>query len=413
VVLLPALDCWAAPAAMASTSVERPWCARGSSPGPGSHRLRPRSTLQRHALCSASLTAAGRLGSGRTHRCPEPNVALGVHPLGAGHRCHLPHVVLGWYTPIPTPPPASSITVGNSCTIPITCRGKSTLSTPNSTFRLTDVLIAPSLVRNLLSVRQFTRDNNCFIEFDAFGFSVKDHQTGRVILRCNSDSDLYNFPSPSVHHCSLAVTTTLWHHRLGHLGSSSLATLQSMSVISCNKCPPTLCHACQLGKHVRLPFNHSTSMTTAPFDLVHCDVWTSPILSTSGFKYYLILLDDFSHYCWSFPLRHKSEVHRHIVDFIAYAQTQFATTPKSFQADNGTEFVNTATTSYLASCGISLRLSCPYTSAQNGKAERMLRTTNNTIRTMLLHAFMPPSYWAEALATATFLLNRRPSSSIG
>jgi len=42
----------------------------------------------------------------------------------------------------------------------------------------------------------------------------------------------------------------------------------------------------------------------------------------------------------------------------------------------------------------------------------MLRTTNDTIRTMLLHASMPPPYWAEALATATFLLNRRPSSSI-
>jgi hypothetical protein len=42
----------------------------------------------------------------------------------------------------------------------------------------------------------------------------------------------------------------------------------------------------------------------------------------------------------------------------------------------------------------------------------MLRTTNNTIRTMLLHASMPPPYWAEALSTATFLLNKRPSSSI-
>jgi transposase InsO family protein len=136
------------------------------------------------------------------------------------------------------------------------------------------------------------------------------------------------------------------------------------------------------------------------------------VLSNYGFKYYLIILDDYSHYCWFFPLRHKSEVHRHMIEFIAYAQTQFGTTPKSFQADNGTEFVNRATTSFLASHGITLRLSCPYTSPQNGKVERMLRTTNNTIRTMLLHASMPPPYWAEALTTATYLLNRRPSSSI-
>jgi len=42
----------------------------------------------------------------------------------------------------------------------------------------------------------------------------------------------------------------------------------------------------------------------------------------------------------------------------------------------------------------------------------MLRTLNNIARTLLLHAAMPPQYWAEALATAVYLLNRRPSSSI-
>jgi hypothetical protein len=35
-------------------------------------------------------------------------------------------------------------------------------------------------------------------------------------------------------------------------------------------------------------------------------------------------------------------------------------------------------------------MSCPYTSQQNGKAERILRTTNNVIRTLLFQASMPP-----------------------
>jgi hypothetical protein len=37
------------------------------------------------------------------------------------------------------------------------------------------------------------------------------------------------------------------------------------------------------------------------FDLVHCDLWTSPILSLSGYKYYLVILDDYSHFPWTFP----------------------------------------------------------------------------------------------------------------
>jgi hypothetical protein len=32
------------------------------------------------------------------------------------------------------------------------------------------------------------------------------------------------------------------------------------------------------------------------FDLVHCDLWTSPAASVSVYKYYLVILDDFSHY---------------------------------------------------------------------------------------------------------------------
>jgi hypothetical protein len=72
----------------------------------------------------------------------------------------------------------SFITIGNGSTIPISCHGTSTLSAIDTTFHLNNVLIAPALVRNLLSVPQFTRDNSCSIEFDAFGFSVKDNIRG-------------------------------------------------------------------------------------------------------------------------------------------------------------------------------------------------------------------------------------------
>jgi hypothetical protein len=68
----------------------------------------------------------------------------------------------------------SFITVGNGSNIPISCHGTSTLSAANTTFQLNNVLVAPALVRNLLSVYQFTRDNSCSIEFDALGFSIKD-----------------------------------------------------------------------------------------------------------------------------------------------------------------------------------------------------------------------------------------------
>jgi hypothetical protein len=67
----------------------------------------------------------------------------------------------------------------------------------------------------------------------------------------------------------------------------------------------------------------------------------------------------------------------------------------------------------LSSLGTQLRLSCPYTSQQNGKAERVLRTINDCVRTLLIYSAAPLAFWAEALATATYLSNRRPCRATG
>lgn len=41
----------------------------------------------------------------------------------------------------------------------------------------------------------------------------------------------------------------------------------------------------------------------------------------SGCPYYLLLLDDLSHFCWAFSLRRKSEVYQLMVEFIHYVRT--------------------------------------------------------------------------------------------
>lgn len=44
----------------------------------------------------------------------------------------------------------------------------------------------------------------------------------------------------------------------------------------------------------KLPFSLSNTQTIAPFQLVHMDVWgPSPVASNKGFKYYLLVIDDF------------------------------------------------------------------------------------------------------------------------
>nr|ABB47203.2 retrotransposon protein, putative, unclassified [Oryza sativa Japonica Group] len=138
------------------------------------------------------------------------------------------------------------ITVGNGHTIPVICHGTSFLPIGTTKFDLKNILVAPSLVRNLLSIRQFTRDNNCSIEFDEFGFSVKGLRTRRVILRCNSRGDLYTLPiaAPAIAaHSFLAQSSTLWHRRLGHPSSAAIQTLHKLAILPCTKIDHSLCHA--------------------------------------------------------------------------------------------------------------------------------------------------------------------------
>jgi hypothetical protein len=91
-----------------------------------------------------------------------------------------------------TSSPFSSITLGDGSSIPISCVGQSHIPTKNKPLLLRDVLVAPALIKNLISVRKFTRDNLVSAEFDPFGLSVKDFLTKAEIARFNSSGDLYS-----------------------------------------------------------------------------------------------------------------------------------------------------------------------------------------------------------------------------
>ena len=97
-----------------------------------------------------------------------------------------------------------------------------------------------------------------------------------------------------------------------------------------------------------------------------------------------MVVDDYSHYSWTFPLRAKSDAFPALLHFFAWVPTQFGLTVKAVQCDNGREFDNSTFCAFFLSHGVQLRMSCLYTFSQNGKAERMIRTTNDTVRTLLL-----------------------------
>jgi hypothetical protein len=209
---------------------------------------------------------------------------------------------------------SDQLRVGNGQGLDIKHLGSSKLHYPHVSFTLQNLLHVPNIQKNLLSVSQFTRDNNVFFEFHPHFFCVKDPQTGTTLLRGQSKNGLYTLPSipPLTRFALVGERASLdrWHCRLGHpslrivsqvVRTNALATLKNKA--------STVCHACRLGKSHELPFHLSSSISMHPLDLLFTDVWgPSPSPSINGKRYYVCFVDDFSKFTWLFPIAAKSEV---------------------------------------------------------------------------------------------------------
>ncbi|GJX81465.1 ribonuclease H-like domain-containing protein, partial [Tanacetum coccineum] len=127
---------------------------------------------------------------------------------------------------------AIHVCVGGGKTIPVTNTSHSILPTLSRPLYLHNVLVTPNIIKNLISVRQFTRDTKCSVEFDEFGFFVKDFLTRHILLRCDSSGDLYpvtkTSPTPSA---LLSISPSMWHQRLGHPAQEqpSITTAHSLT----------------------------------------------------------------------------------------------------------------------------------------------------------------------------------------
>jgi hypothetical protein len=88
------------------------------------------------------------------------------------------------------------------------------------------------------------------------------------------------------------------------------------------------------------------------------------------------------------------------------AQKEFGLRIKKIRSDNGMEFKNSQIEGFLEEEGIKHEFSSPYTPQQNVVVERKNRTLLDMARTMLDEYKTPDRFWAEAINTACYSINR-------
>ena len=237
---------------------------------------------------------------------------------------------------------------------------------------------------------------------------MKDEESGRPLLRGTVKDGIYLISQAVQPEVNIRKRTSLnnWHHRLGHPNMKilqSIVSIYGLPTFPNNRI--LICDACLSSKSHRLPYSKSSHQTTKPLEIVHSDLWgPSPVVSYTGNKYYVIFVDDFTKYSWLYPLKLKSDVFQVFVDFQHRVERQLGQKIISFQSDFGGEFQ--ALSKYFIEQGISHRISCPHTLAQNGTAERKHRHIIETALSLMRHSSVPNKFWDEAVCTAAYLINR-------
>jgi hypothetical protein len=67
-----------------------------------------------------------------------------------------------------------------------------------------------------------------------------------------------------------------------------------------------ICDACQQAKSRRLSYTNSSSISSAPFELIFSDVWAPAPKSVGRYQYYVSFVDDFSKLTWIYLFKNKS-----------------------------------------------------------------------------------------------------------
>ena len=197
---------------------------------------------------------------------------------------------------------SDDIMIGDGSGLSITHIYSSFLHTPHNTFKLNNVLYVLAMKKNLISISQIFTSNNVSIEFLPTAFLIKDIHTRATFLKDNIKDGVYEWPvsPPLLAFSSIKTTLFEWHQRLGHPTFHILKQIVSKNKLdfSSSLSNNFSCNAYLSNKIHKLSFSKSTIVSSQPLETIFSDVWTSPIISNNGFKYYVIFVDHFTRYIW-------------------------------------------------------------------------------------------------------------------
>ena len=284
----------------------------------------------------------------------------------------------------------------------------------------TRALHTPTLNANLVSVSAL--DKAGLTTTFGNGKGITQKADGTVVLTGRNVNGMYlleaidNAPNTPIAMSSLSQPTTLeqWHRRLTHCSPLTIQIMAKNNLVDgliiSDLTMNGKCEDCILGRQTRRPFDGETEKDLSPLDLVAFDLWgPSRIQSAGGKVYMMIIVDGGSSFKYGVYLSDKSDATTISAFEMFRTKAETATGRKIRKMRTDRAYESTAWEEYCKSHGITHEFTAPYSSAQNGLAERAIRTTMDDVRTLLRDSSLSHSFWAEAAAYSIDTRNLLPS----
>ncbi|GJW24269.1 putative ribonuclease H-like domain-containing protein [Tanacetum coccineum] len=261
-----------------------------------------------------------------------------------------------------------------------------------------DVFFCEELKYNLFSVSQIydKKNNVLFTDTECLVLSsnFKLLDESQVLLRVPRKDNIYSVDLKSVVPtggltCLIAKATidesNTWHRRLRHINFKTMNKVVKGNLVK--GLPSKIfendhsCVAYQKGKQHKASYKTKlVNSINKPLHMLHMDLFgPTNVKSLMKKSYCLVVTDDFSRFSWVFFFATKDETSGILKTFITEIENQLDHKVKVIRSDNGTEFKNT---------------------------ERKNKTLIEATRTMLVDSKLPTTFWAEAVNTACYVLNR-------
>ena len=232
-----------------------------------------------------------------------------------------------------------------------------------------------SLTVWLISLGQFLKDGYIVTGDDKSIVLTKNEIEAMCFLPRWPGNSIYELQTTVTVQTVSSIPFGIAHHCFAHPSPEVLRQIPKNTSLPLSFDIPKeipVCPSCAKGKMTQHSFPPTLRHASKPFELIHLDLKSFPMVSYYKYQYIIIFLNDYTSSEWLTCLSAKSTAISATYQFLAAVETQYTIHVQQWISDAEGEYESDTFDLMLKNKGIKILQSAPHIPQQNGHAERFI-----------------------------------------